>query len=118
MSECDKCPGYCCIGDESHPYTPLTDDDICGIAKYLQIPLGWFDKEYVAHTRFQYDTAPNAHAHVKFGPGPCLFLRQGVCAVYPVRPEVCRATSPRKPIGVNGEISCMAWHKMRVLKHG
>jgi Fe-S-cluster containining protein len=111
MSECDDCPGYCCIGDEHSPFTPLLDSDIVRIADYFQIPTDKFREEFTAPGGLAW---PNAHRHIKFGPAPgiaCIFLRQGRCGIYDVRPAICKSLLPIKRVG---DITCKMYNKRRI----
>ena len=109
--ECKKCPGYCCISDDTLR-TPLTNDDINRIAAHLKIPFDRFMREFVVSTRgkMQYDNAPNAIAHIKTL-GPCPFLRSGLCVINKVKPQMCKDA---KPVHINDTVSCAEWHKNRL----
>jgi Fe-S-cluster containining protein len=109
VSECDKCPGYCCIS-KGNLHTPLTREDIVRIANHLQIPVSDFITRFMTLTNgnVRYIDAPLAIAHFKL---TCPFLRQGVCGVNNVKPQACRDL-PVMPT-VDG-VTCSMWYKARL----
>jgi len=85
---CERC-GNCCRGEGIVRVAP---EEARAIAQWLGMPLDAF---YVRYTRQPDDPADAAHG-VRWlvdRPGPahaCVFLEEGGCRIYPVRPARCR----------------------------
>jgi hypothetical protein len=98
---------FCCITSESHPVTPLTDDDVIRIAKELEIPIYRFREEFVATTH-----AGRPIQHIKRLIGPCPFFTCGLCGIHDVKPIACKN---RRPLKIQDGITCQMWERMRAL---
>lgn len=79
--ECTRC-GHCCSGTPGKVF--LTDEEAEQIAGFLKLDPAAFRKEYLV-------TAPYSEASLREIPGnDCVFLVEGKCSIYEVRPEQCR----------------------------
>lgn len=79
--KCTQC-GKCCGGFPG--YVWLSQDDIKKIATFLKISEKEFLKRY---TRFCYGRYSLKELPQNYN---CIFLQDGKCAIYELRPEQCR----------------------------
>lgn len=103
----DECYGYCCITDQSHPVTILTNQDVHDMARYLGLPEEEFRERYITR-----NWEGRMLQHFKFQPGPCVFFTGGLCGVQKAKPTTCRRYKPQETLG---NITCKMWHRMRAL---
>ncbi len=79
--ECIQDCSNCC--QLSSGFVFLTDEESMAIAEFLEAPAELFQKWFTK----------DADGHLALVDGPeehCVFLEDGICMIYPVRPEQCR----------------------------
>jgi hypothetical protein len=81
--ECTRC-GKCCTGYPGYVY--LSEHDILGIARYLEINMKDFVKKY---TRLVYMFHEQRLSLVEKNNYDCVFW-DSLCTIYPARPHQCR----------------------------
>ena len=81
-----KCQGSsnCCISRGNYGYVYLSKKDLASIAKYLNISVNNFKKNYCEYS--------DGYLHLKeiYSNGNCQFLDNKRCSIYPARPTQCR----------------------------
>ncbi len=79
---CTEC-GQCC----SHPdgVVELTRQDMENMAEYLAMDVGDFREKFILKAQKDDIFELNSYEN-----GDCIFLEEGRCQVYPVRPVQCR----------------------------
>ena len=81
-----KCQGSsnCCVSRGSYGYVYLSKKDLTNIAKYLNISINLFEKNYCEYS--------NGYLHLKEinTNGYCQFLENKKCTIYTARPIQCR----------------------------
>jgi hypothetical protein len=80
--ECQQC-GRCCAGPEEG-YVWATDEEITRMARYLDMNEKEFRKQYVRKVGRRQSLKEKKPSH------DCIFLQEGGCTLYPVRPTQCR----------------------------
>ncbi len=78
--KCTQC-GRCCVGGDDH-FVFLCAGEAETIRDYLQLSPAWFHRRYL--TRSEGDLVLQSAAD-----GACVFLQNGQCRIYPVRPLQC-----------------------------
>lgn len=79
--ECTQC-GHCCSASPGKVF--LSDEEADRIAAFLRLDPDVFRKEHLV-------TAPYSEASLREKPDhDCIFLVDGKCSIYEVRPEQCR----------------------------
>ena len=79
--ECTQCGG-CCYGGADH-FVFLCNGEAEAIRDYLELSAAWFRRRYLK--RDEGDLVLQSSAD-----GACIFLADGRCRIYPVRPLQCR----------------------------
>lgn len=84
---CDQC-GHCCRFGSGY----LTEHDVEHIAEYLQITQDTLRERYLEQVPLLTKTMfrPRLERQPGFVYGPCVFLDNNRCTIYPVRPVYCR----------------------------
>jgi hypothetical protein len=80
--ECQAC-GRCCAGPEEG-YVWANDEEILRMAKHLNMSEKNFCKEYVRKVGRRQSLVEQKKSH------DCVFLKDGKCTIYEVRPTQCR----------------------------
>jgi len=86
QNACFSCDGNCCSGESG--YIWVGKDEIENIAKFLEIDIDKFIKDYLKKIRYKY----TIKEVVIDGRYNCLFFdpKTKKCEIYPVRPNQCR----------------------------
>ena len=79
--ECLKDCSNCC--QLSSGFVFLTEDEAAAIAQFLEAPLDLFMEWFIKPVEDQISLVDGDEEH-------CVFLEQGICSIYPVRPKQCR----------------------------
>jgi Fe-S-cluster containining protein len=80
--ECQEC-GNCCSGPEEG-YVWATAEEIDAIAGYLEMDRKEFQRRFVRRVGLRFSLVERKKVK------DCIFLEDGRCAIYPVRPRQCR----------------------------
>lgn len=73
----------CCSGKRGPGYVWVSMDDMQAMADHLKVSLDGFARRYVRQTH-------NRFALLEQRNHDCVFLKDGGCSIYPVRPTQCR----------------------------
>jgi len=84
---CEGCGGKCCTGDGGYVFISVAE--IQRIATFLKMRLDDFTRAYVRKVGYQFSLIEKPDTQ-HFGSHSCVFLRDGRCRIYPVRPKQCR----------------------------
>lgn len=91
--KCTGC-GQCCTGAPG--YIWVNEDEIKEIADYLKLSISDFSKRYLRNVYGRLSLTEFKKTY------DCVFLKDGKCTVYPVRPKQCR-TFPWWPLNMKSE---------------
>jgi Fe-S-cluster containining protein len=80
--ECLQC-GQCCAGPEEG-FVWASDEEITAVAEFLKMGEKEFRLQYVRRVGLRRSFVENRKTH------DCVFLKDGGCTIYPVRPMQCR----------------------------
>lgn len=80
--ECQVC-GRCCAGPEEG-YVWLNEAEIRALAEFLRLEEAEFRARYIRRLGRRWSLVEKKKGR------DCIFLEEGRCRVYPVRPEQCR----------------------------
>jgi uncharacterized protein len=94
--ECSRC----CTGARGPGYVWVSADDMEAMATHLQISFDEFTRKYIRQIEYSFSLIEKRNYD-------CVFLKDGKCSVYPVRPTQCR-TYPFWPENMRSEF---AWSK-------
>jgi len=89
--ECSRC----CSGARGPGYVWVSADDMEAIATFLQISFDEFTRTYIRQVEFSFSLIETRNHD-------CIFLEDGNCSIYPVRPTQCR-TYPFWPENTESE---------------
>ncbi|MCB9934400.1 MAG: YkgJ family cysteine cluster protein [Planctomycetes bacterium] len=73
----------CCSGKRGEGYVWLTADEMQAIADFLGLEFDTFTRKYVRQVDYAFSLTEKPN-------NDCIFLKDGGCSVYPVRPTQCR----------------------------
>lgn len=79
--ECTGC-GKCCTGGPGYAW--VDKEEIKAIAEYLKLTITAFSKKYLRYINGRYALLEKYDAY------DCIFLKDKMCQIYPVRPIQCR----------------------------
>ena len=79
--DCQRCTACCRWPGQVR----LTDEEIPRIAEFLQLKVGEFIQ---THTRLRFDR--QGLALQEQADGACVFLKDNLCVIQPVKPQQCR----------------------------
>jgi len=79
--KCTQC-GKCCTG--SPGYTWVSENEIIALADYLRLSIEEFAKKYLRKVGARWSLLEDRRNW------DCIFLKDGKCTVYPVRPNQCK----------------------------
>lgn len=96
--KCTEC-GKCCTGSKGFVW--ITEDEMAGMAKELNISLDLFKRRYVRQRDNRYALVEKKTENNEFA---CIFLKDKKCEVYKNRPLQCR-TYPWWKENLNSESS-------------
>ncbi len=80
--ECLEC-GRCCAGPEEG-YVWATEEEISKAAEFMKLSDREFRTKYVRRVGLRKSFKEDKKSH------DCIFLKDGSCSIYPVRPTQCR----------------------------
>ncbi|MDP2792209.1 MAG: YkgJ family cysteine cluster protein [Rectinemataceae bacterium] len=83
--ECQQC-SFCCRG--SPGFVWLSEADISGLCAYFAMDLGKFSRSYCRSVEVVGGRALSLKEKSGYS---CIFLENGICAVYAARPVQCRS---------------------------
>jgi uncharacterized protein len=89
--ECSRC----CTGARGPGYVWVSADDMEAIAQHLQISFDEFTRRFIRQVEYSFSLIEKPNYD-------CVFLEDGKCTVYPVRPTQCR-TYPFWPENMQSE---------------
>lgn len=87
---CESCGGKCCTGAGGYVFVSVAE--MKKIATFLKLRFDDFTRSYVCKVgyRFSLNEKPDFHNVRYQNAKACVFLQQGKCRIYPVRPKQCR----------------------------
>ena len=74
---------HCCSGARGEGYVWINADEMTAIAAYLDMPFEKFTRKYIRQIEWSYSLIEKPNHD-------CVFLKDGGCSIYPVRPTQCR----------------------------
>jgi Fe-S-cluster containining protein len=112
MNLCSSCQKYCCKW--GHAY--VSERDIQHIAEYLSISTDTLFREYIDHDPALEVNDGEMPLRCEVNGRGCIFLREGNCSIYVVRPRRCKQFPRHEHLDVDLEKICIIARKMRKKK--